>query len=132
MLTGRFMADGMSLPRVITNELVHCKLWTKALRAYEGKSSELIPSGARGRASRYMLLLLLLLLLLLRLVLLLLLMLLFVAVVVVVVVVLPLSLTLKILSTYISARLSFVPPPPLQRPLLPHTPHDRLDPAPRV
>ena len=27
---------------------------------------------------------------------------------------------------------SFIPPPPLQRPLLPHTPHDHLDPAPRM
>ena len=37
------MADGMALPRVITNELLHCE--QNALRAYEGKFSELIPPG---------------------------------------------------------------------------------------
>ena len=41
------MADAMSLPRVITNE----PLWANALRAYEGKSSELIPPGPRSRES---------------------------------------------------------------------------------
>ena len=44
------MADGMALPRAITNELLHC-LWTNTLRAYERKSSELIPPGPLSRES---------------------------------------------------------------------------------
>ena len=43
------MAGGMALPRVIANELLHCG--QNALRAYEGKSSELIPPGPRSRES---------------------------------------------------------------------------------
>ena len=45
--TGRSMADGLSLPRLITNEL----LWTSALRAYEKKSWELLSPGPRSRKS---------------------------------------------------------------------------------
>ena len=44
------MVDAMSLFRVITNEQ-RIALRTNALRAYEGKSSELIPSGPRSRES---------------------------------------------------------------------------------
>ena len=44
------MADVMSLPRVTTNERT-ITLWTNALRAYEGKSSELIPPGPRSHES---------------------------------------------------------------------------------
>ena len=43
------MAEGMSLPRVIYERTT--ALWTNALRAYEGKSSELIPPGPRSRES---------------------------------------------------------------------------------
>ena len=43
------MADDMALPCVITNE--NTALWTNALRAYEGKSSELISPGPRSRES---------------------------------------------------------------------------------
>ena len=43
------MADAMSLPCVINERTI--ALWTNALRAYEGKSSELIPPGPRSRES---------------------------------------------------------------------------------
>ena len=43
------MADGMSLPPCDNERTV--ALWTDALRAYKGKSSELIPPGPRSRES---------------------------------------------------------------------------------
>ena len=44
------MADGMDGTSPCDNERVTA-LWTNALRAYEGKSSELIPPGPRSRES---------------------------------------------------------------------------------
>ena len=51
--TGRPKADGLTLPRVITKELPGIALGTNALRAYEGKSSELIPPGPRSRVGTW-------------------------------------------------------------------------------